>query len=105
MPAIRNRSIAQPPKSAPIRQSVPVHSPSGVELAGLASLLVAVPAVALLANSGRRHTGAARRAHLLLAAGAAITTAAALAGLLSDLFLAQRPAQLGSAVAVAMALG
>ncbi|GID98119.1 putative bifunctional diguanylate cyclase/phosphodiesterase [Amorphoplanes digitatis] len=82
-----------------------MHSPSGVELAGLASLLVAVPAVALLANSGRRHTGAARRAHLLLAAGAAITTAAALAGLLSDLFLAQRPAQLGSAVAVAMALG
>ena len=29
-----------------------MHSPSGVELAGLASLLVAVPAVALLANSG-----------------------------------------------------
>ena len=82
-----------------------MHSPSGVELAGLASLLVAVPAVALLADSGRRHTGAARRAHLLLAAGAAVTTAAALAGLLSDLFLAQRPAQLGSAVAVAMALG
>ena len=33
-----------------------MHSPSGVELAGLASLVVAVPAVALLANSGRRHT-------------------------------------------------
>jgi len=82
-----------------------VHSPSGLELAGLASLLVAVPAVALLANSGRRHTGAARRAHLLLAAGAAITTAAALAGLLSSLFLAHGPAQLASAVAVAMALG
>ena len=38
-----------------------MHSPSGVELAGLASLVVAVPAVALLGNSGRRHTGAARR--------------------------------------------
>ncbi|MFI7546283.1 putative bifunctional diguanylate cyclase/phosphodiesterase [Actinoplanes sp. NPDC049599] len=82
-----------------------MHSPSGVELAGLASLLVAVPAVALLANSGRKHTGAARRAHLLLAAGAAVTTAAALAGLLSNLFLMHAPAQLASAVAVAMALG
>jgi diguanylate cyclase len=82
-----------------------VHSPSGVELAGLASLLIAVPAVALLANSGRKHTGAARRAHLLLAAGAAITTAAALAGLLSKLFLAHGPQQLASAVAVGMALG
>ena len=82
-----------------------MHSPSGVELAGLASLLVAVPAVALLANSGRKHTGAARRAHLLLAAGAAVTTGAALAGLLSNLFLTHGPAQLASAVAVAMALG
>ena len=82
-----------------------MHSPSGVELAGLVSLLVAIPAVALLANSGRKHIGAARRAHLTLAAGAAVTTAAALAGLLSDLFVAHGPAQLGSAVAVAMALG
>jgi diguanylate cyclase (GGDEF)-like protein len=76
-----------------------------VELAGLASLIVAVPAVALLANSGRKHTGAARRAYLLLAAGAAIATGAALAGLLSSLFLVHAPAQLASAVAVAMALG
>jgi diguanylate cyclase (GGDEF)-like protein len=82
-----------------------VHSPSGVELAGLASLVVAVPAVALLADSGRKHTGAARRAHLLLAAGAAVTTGAALAGLLSSLFLVHAAAQLASAVAVAMALG
>ncbi len=82
-----------------------MHSPSGLELAGLASLLVAVPAVALLGNSGRKHTGAARRAHLLLAAGAAVTAAAALAGLLSSLFLTHGPAQLASAVAVAMALG
>ncbi len=82
-----------------------MHSPSGVELAGLASLIVAVPAVALLANSGRKHTGAARRAYLLLAAGAAIATGAALAGLLSSLFLVHAPAQLASAVAVAMALG
>ncbi|GAA3340063.1 hypothetical protein GCM10020358_26220 [Amorphoplanes nipponensis] len=82
-----------------------MHSPSGVELAGLASLVVAVPAVALLANSGRKHTGAARRAHLLLAAGAAITTAAALAGMLSDLFVVHAPVRLASAVAVAMALG
>src|SRR5690349_20901017 len=64
-----------------IRQSVSVHSPSGMELAGLAGLLAAVPAVALLGRSGRRHTGVARRAHLLLAAGGAIVTAAALAGL------------------------
>ncbi|GAA2904466.1 hypothetical protein Acy02nite_60200 [Actinoplanes cyaneus] len=64
-----------------IRQSVCVHSPSGMELAGLAGLLAAVPAVALLGRSGRRHTGAARRAHLLLAAGGALVTAAALAGL------------------------
>ncbi|WP_370644312.1 putative bifunctional diguanylate cyclase/phosphodiesterase [Actinoplanes sp. L3-i22] len=64
-----------------IRQSVSVHSPSGMELAGLAGLLAAVPAVALLGRSGRRHTGAARRAHLLLAAGGAIVTGAALAGL------------------------
>jgi diguanylate cyclase (GGDEF)-like protein len=89
-----------------------VHPPSGVELAGLASLLVAVPAVALLANSGRRHTGPARRAHLLLAAGGALTTAAALAGLLSALLLETGHHQvpdhrntLGSAVAVAMAIG
>ena len=82
-----------------------MHSPSGVELAGLASLLVAVLAVALLANSGRKHTGAARRAHLLLAAGGAITTAAALAGQLSDVFVAHGPARLGSAVAVGTALG
>ncbi|MEU4687755.1 bifunctional diguanylate cyclase/phosphodiesterase [Actinoplanes sp. NPDC023714] len=60
-----------------------MHSPSGMELAALATLLAAVPAVAYLGQSGRRHTGAARRAHLLLAAGGALTTAAALAGLAS----------------------
>lgn len=87
-----------------------MHSPSGVEWAGLASLLVAVPAVALLGNSGRKHTGAARRAHLLLAAGGALATAAALAGLLSAVFVhhdaahAHRQA-LGSAVAGALVLG
>jgi diguanylate cyclase (GGDEF)-like protein len=87
-----------------------------LELAGLASLLVAIPAVALLGNSGRRHTGAARRAHLLLAAGGALATAAALAGLLSAVIedTAAAPAMadgmgrpqsqtLGSAVAVALA--
>ncbi|HEV7961736.1 MAG TPA: bifunctional diguanylate cyclase/phosphodiesterase [Actinoplanes sp.] len=87
-----------------------MHSPSGVELAGLASLMVAVPAVALLGNSGRKHTGAARQAHLLLALGAAIATAAALAGLLSALYSAQGAGlehreTLGSAVAAGMALG
>ncbi|MEV6601912.1 bifunctional diguanylate cyclase/phosphodiesterase [Actinoplanes sp. NPDC051346] len=81
-----------------------------MELAGLASLLVAVPAVALLGNSGRRHTGAARRAHLLLAAGGAVATGAALAGLVSALFMAhdemrEHVRTLGQAVAVAMALG
>jgi diguanylate cyclase (GGDEF)-like protein len=82
-----------------------------VELAGLAGFLVAVPAVALLAASGRRHTGPARRAHLLLAAGGAVVTGAALAGLLSAVLMqhgshgfATRNA-LGSAVAYAMALG
>ncbi|WP_067505455.1 bifunctional diguanylate cyclase/phosphodiesterase [Actinoplanes sp. TFC3] len=89
-----------------VRQSVPVHSPSGVELAGLASLLVAVPAVALLGKSGRKHTGAARRAHLLLAAGGALSTAAALAGLLTAVLLPHRDGRtLGQAVALAMALG
>ncbi|MGX6604074.1 putative bifunctional diguanylate cyclase/phosphodiesterase [Micromonosporaceae bacterium Da 78-11] len=84
-----------------------MQSPSGVELAGLASLLVAVPAVALLGNSGRRHTGAARRAHLLLAAGGAIATGAGLAGLVSAL-LTDAPVPrmgLGSAVAIAMTIG
>jgi diguanylate cyclase (GGDEF)-like protein len=81
-----------------------------VELAGLASLLVAVPAVALLGNSGRKHTGAARRAHLLLAAGGAVAAAAALAGLLSALMMEHVGAHdhrrtLGSAVAIAMAVG
>ncbi|UQU68429.1 bifunctional diguanylate cyclase/phosphodiesterase [Couchioplanes caeruleus] len=77
-----------------------------MELAGLASLVVAVPAVALLGNSGRKHTGAARRAHLLLAAGGAVATGAALAGLVSDLFLTHHSSRtLGQAVAVAMALG
>jgi diguanylate cyclase (GGDEF)-like protein len=87
-----------------------MHSPSGVELAGLASLLVAVPAVALLGNSGRKHTGAARRAHWLLAFGGATATAAALAGLVSALFLTIGPGHehrqtLSAAVAVGMALG
>ncbi|MBA3907676.1 MAG: GGDEF-domain containing protein, partial [Pseudonocardiales bacterium] len=81
-----------------------------MELAGLASLLVAVPAVALLGNSGRKHTGAARRAHWLLAFGAAVTTAAALAGLVSALFLTDGPGlehrqTLGAAVAVGLVLG
>jgi len=84
-----------------------VLSPSGVDLAGLATVLVAVPAVALLGNSGRRHTGAARRAHLLLAAGGAIATAAALAGVFSALLSATPPPRvaLGTAVALGMALG
>ena len=98
------------PKRPAIRHSVSVHSPSGIELAGLASLLVAVPAVALLGNSGRRHTGAARRAHLLLALGAAIAAAAALAGLLSALSLdpgstEEHRETLGTAVAAGMAVG
>ena len=87
-----------------------MHSPSGVELAGLASLLVAVPAVALLANSGRRHTGAARRAHFLLAVGGATATAAALAGLPSALIMEHGPADphrqsLGTGIAIAMTAG
>jgi diguanylate cyclase (GGDEF)-like protein len=84
-----------------------VQQPSGVELAGLAGLLIAIPAVALLGNSGRRHTGAARRAHVLLAAGAAVVTAAALAGMITAL-LTQAPVPrmgLGSAVAVGTAIG
>jgi hypothetical protein len=84
-----------------------VQSPSGVELAGVVGLLVAVPAVAVLGNSGRRHTGAARRAHLILALGGALATAAALAGLLSAL-LTDAPVpriSLGSAVAVGAATG
>ncbi|WP_308201093.1 putative bifunctional diguanylate cyclase/phosphodiesterase [Paractinoplanes maris] len=84
-----------------------MQSPSGVELAGLASLLVAVPAVAVLGNSGRRHTGAARRAHLALAAGGAIATGAALAGMLSVLITTVEPPRmaLGSAVAAGTAIG
>ncbi len=83
-----------------------MHSPSGVELAELASLVAAVPAVALLGNSGRRHTGAARRAHLQLAAGGALATAAALAGLLSAVLAPhEQHRALATAVAAAMALG
>ncbi|WP_309238259.1 putative bifunctional diguanylate cyclase/phosphodiesterase [Actinoplanes aureus] len=87
-----------------------MHSPSGLELAGLACLLAAVPAVAYLGQSGRRHTGAARRAHLLLAAGGAIATAAALAGLASALLTGHHhdPAHirsLATAVAVGMGVG
>ena len=84
-----------------------MQSPSGVELAGTVGLLVAVPAVALLGNSGRRHTGAARRAHLILAVGGAVITAAALAGVLSAL-LTDAPVprvSLGSAVSIGAALG
>ncbi|AGL20481.1 diguanylate cyclase/phosphodiesterase [Actinoplanes sp. N902-109] len=77
-----------------------------MELAGLASLMVAVPAVALLGNSGRRHTGAARRAHLLLAAGGAVATGAALAGLLSAVLVPHTDSRtLGQAVALTTALG
>ncbi len=85
-----------------------MHPPSAVEWAALASLLVAVPAVALLAFSGRRHTGAARRAHLILAAGGAIVVGAALAGLLSAVLAhpgRTHDNELGSAVAAAMAIG
>ncbi|WP_308120722.1 putative bifunctional diguanylate cyclase/phosphodiesterase [Paractinoplanes bogorensis] len=84
-----------------------MQTPSGVELAGLAGLLVAVPAVALLGDSGRKHTGAARRAHLLLAAGGAIATGAALAGVLTVLLTTSTPPRmgLGSAVATGFALG
>ncbi|GLW28950.1 putative bifunctional diguanylate cyclase/phosphodiesterase [Actinoplanes regularis] len=96
-----------------IRHSVCVHSPSGMELAGLAGLLAAVPAVGLLGQSGRRHTGAARRAHLLLAAGGAVVTAAALAGLATALLTAHRhdhglapgSRPLATAMAVGMAIG
>ncbi|WP_353050979.1 bifunctional diguanylate cyclase/phosphodiesterase [Actinoplanes sp. NBRC 101535] len=87
-----------------------MHSPSGMELAGLVCLLVAVPAVAYLGQSGRRHTGAARRAHLLLAAGGAVTTAAALAGLASALLSGHHDdpghaKTLATAVAIGMASG
>ncbi|GAA2672151.1 hypothetical protein Apa02nite_072100 [Actinoplanes palleronii] len=94
-----------------IRQSVSVNSPSGMELAGLAGLLAAVPAVALLGQSGRRHTGAARRAHLLLAAGGALITAAALAGLATALLTEHRhdvtsgSRTLATAMAGGMAIG
>ena len=95
------------PKYIDIRHSVSVQSPSGVELAGVVGLLVTVPAVAVLGNSGRRHTGAARRAHLILALGAAVATAAALAGALSAL-LSDAPTPrlgLGSAVGIGTAIG
>jgi diguanylate cyclase (GGDEF)-like protein len=97
-------------QSAKIRHSVSVHSPSGMELAGLAGLLVAVPAVAYLGQSGRRHTGAARRAHLLLAAGGAVATGAALAGLVTALLTGHHDVPghsraLATAVAVGMGLG
>jgi diguanylate cyclase (GGDEF)-like protein len=81
-----------------------------MDLAGLVGLLVAVPAVAYLGQSGRRHTGAARRAHLLLAAGGAIVTAAALAGLVTALITGHHDVPghsraLATAVAVGMGLG
>ncbi|MFI1989443.1 putative bifunctional diguanylate cyclase/phosphodiesterase [Actinoplanes sp. NPDC020271] len=89
-----------------IRQSVCVHSPSGMELAGLAGLLAAVPAVALLGRSGRRHTGVARRAHLLLAAGGALVTGAALAGLATALLTAHHDGGSGGkTLATLMAIG
>ncbi|MDI6097728.1 bifunctional diguanylate cyclase/phosphodiesterase [Actinoplanes sp. NEAU-A12] len=87
-----------------------MHSPSGMDLAGLIGLLVAVPAVAYLGQSGRRHTGAARRAHLLLAAGGAIATGAALAGLVTALITGHHDVPghtraLATAVAVGMGIG
>ncbi|HEY0001815.1 MAG TPA: bifunctional diguanylate cyclase/phosphodiesterase [Actinoplanes sp.] len=78
-----------------------------MELAGLAGLVIAIPAVALLGSSGRRHTGAARRAHVLLASGGAVATAAALAGMISAV-LTDTPVPrmgLGSAVALGTAIG
>ncbi|WP_433827009.1 putative bifunctional diguanylate cyclase/phosphodiesterase [Actinoplanes sp. CA-015351] len=87
-----------------------MHSPSGMELAGLAGLLAAVPAVAYLGQSGRRHTGAARRAHLLLAAGGAVSAAAALAGLASAALSGHHHQSahtrtLATMVAIAMGIG
>ncbi|RAK26927.1 diguanylate cyclase/phosphodiesterase [Actinoplanes lutulentus] len=81
-----------------------------MELAGLAGLLAAVPAVAYLRQSGRRHTGAARRAHLLLAAGGALTTAAALAGLASTVLMGHQhdsahTQTLATMVAIGMGIG
>ncbi|HEX5204186.1 putative bifunctional diguanylate cyclase/phosphodiesterase [Paractinoplanes rhizophilus] len=84
-----------------------MQSPSGVELAGVVGLLVTVPAVAVLGNSGRKHTGAARRAHLILALGGAVVTAAALAGALSALLSDASPPRigLGSAVGISTGIG
>ncbi|GGQ93816.1 hypothetical protein GCM10010168_07060 [Actinoplanes ianthinogenes] len=84
-----------------------------MELAGLAGLLAAVPAVALLGQSGRRHTGDARRAHLLLAVGGALVTAAALAGLATALLTVHHhhdggppgTRTLATAMAIGMAIG
>lgn len=97
-------------ESKKIGHSVSVHSPSGMDLAGLVGLLVAVPAVAYLARSGHRHTGAARRAHLLLAAGGALVTAAALAGLVTALITGHHHSPghaqaLATAVAAGTAIG
>ncbi|SLM04075.1 diguanylate cyclase [Actinoplanes sp. SE50/110] len=82
-----------------------MHSPSGMELAGLAGLLAAVPAVALLGRSGRRHTGDARRAHLLLAGGGALITAAALAGMATALLTEHHHGLASRTLATLMAIG
>nr|WP_296067563.1 bifunctional diguanylate cyclase/phosphodiesterase [uncultured Actinoplanes sp.] len=85
------------PKPRGIGHSVSVNSPSGVELAGLAGLLAAVPAVVLLGRSGHRK----------LAVGGAIVTVAALAGVIGVL-LTDMPVprmSLGSAVAIGTGVG
>jgi diguanylate cyclase (GGDEF)-like protein len=85
------------PKVGDIGHSVPVQSPSGVELAGLAGLLTSVPAVVLLGRSRYKR----------LALGGAVVTAAALAGVIAVL-LTDAPVPrmgLGSAVAMGTGLG
>ncbi len=84
---------------------------SGAELAALASVLAAAPAVVLLLLSARHHTGLSRRAHRLLALGSASAAVTALVGLGVHL-TRHAPAvhdaadrkQLGTFIAVAMAL-
>ena len=85
------------PKVVEIGHSVPVNSPSGVELAGLAALLFAVPAVVLLGKSRR----------WVLTVGAAIAVAASMAGV-SAAVLTDMPVprmSLGSTVAVGSGIG
>ncbi|WP_435830991.1 putative bifunctional diguanylate cyclase/phosphodiesterase [Polymorphospora rubra] len=89
-----------------------MHFPSGVEIAAVAGGLTAVLGTVLLVRSARRHAAASRRARLVLATGAGVTTASLVVGLIGLVAMApewsanrEQRITLATVVAIGVVLG